>query len=191
MRLLKNQPTTKPISPVSAAQLADFLALTLTPADEPLLNLFLETATDVCIRTTSHELLQRTYNATFTNALTVQQGLFGISDQGLRISKSIAIPRWPATVLAVEFDGVPTTKYRLFAETKPLTLQAEMVGEYKVTYQAGYATAPEIPATLTLGIMQLAGYLYDKRGACEITDAIRNSGAAASWSSQTMLVGSL
>jgi len=45
-------------------------------------------------------------------------------------------------------------------------------------YKAGYGTDTEnVPKGIRLGIVQVAGYLYDHRGECSPEEAITKSGA--------------
>lgn len=48
----------------------------------------------------------------------------------------------------------------------------------KIVYKAGYGTDTEnVPKGIRLGIVQVAGYLYDHRGECSPEEAISQSGA--------------
>lgn len=48
----------------------------------------------------------------------------------------------------------------------------------KIVYKAGYGTDTEnVPKGIRLGIVQVAGYLYDHRGECSPEEAISKSGA--------------
>jgi uncharacterized phiE125 gp8 family phage protein len=48
----------------------------------------------------------------------------------------------------------------------------------KIVYTAGYGTDTEdVPKGIRLGIVQVAGYLYDHRGECSPEEAITKSGA--------------
>lgn len=48
----------------------------------------------------------------------------------------------------------------------------------KIVYKAGYGTDTEnVPKGIRLGIVQVAGYLYDHRGECSPEEAITKSGA--------------
>jgi uncharacterized phiE125 gp8 family phage protein len=48
----------------------------------------------------------------------------------------------------------------------------------KIVYMAGYGTDTEdVPKGIRLGIVQVAGYLYDHRGECSPEEAITKSGA--------------
>lgn len=49
--------------------------------------------------------------------------------------------------------------------------------DIEILYSAGYTLA-NIPADIKQSVLQLAGYMYDKRGACNDTDAITASGSA-------------
>lgn len=48
----------------------------------------------------------------------------------------------------------------------------------KIVYKAGFGTdTEEVPKGIRLGIVQVAGYLYDHRGECSPEEAITKSGA--------------
>lgn len=59
----------------------------------------------------------------------------------------------------------------------PVALRASNAIE--ITYTAGYGAAEDVPAPLKHAVKQLAGYLYDHRGGCDLNEAFEKSGASA------------
>ena len=69
--------------------------------------------------------------------------------------------------------------------TWPVALQR--ANAIVIEYTAGYGAAPEdVPAALRLGILQFVAYLYENRGDCPAEEAMRKSGAAASFNRYTV-----
>ena len=48
----------------------------------------------------------------------------------------------------------------------------------KVTYDAGFGQIADVPSGIKLAVKLLAGYIYEHRGACDMTLAFDKSGAA-------------
>ena len=173
-----NQAQSALVSPISPSDFADYLALDYDPSLDAELNTYLLTACEMAISHTNHELLSR------VNVLSIHNDerlkLQVVSDYF--VSNTIRLARYPVTsVDDVTINGDVTTNYTENLKMRPAFIKLTATGlidaDYTVTYTAGYATADEIPHTYIMAIKQLAAFLYDNRGDCSVSDAIKQSGA--------------
>jgi uncharacterized phiE125 gp8 family phage protein len=110
---------------------------------------------------------------------------------------SVPLPRWPlasitgvavfdedsnsqtvtvADTFDIDIYQVPGRITLKRGSTWPIALRAN--NAIQITYNAGYANAAAVPATLKRALKQLAAFLYTNRGdACAPTDALMKSGA--------------
>jgi len=67
----------------------------------------------------------------------------------------------------------------------PVALQRANAVE--IDYYAGYGEdAKDVPAALRLGLLQFAGFMYENRGDCPAEEAMRKSGASATFNRYTV-----
>jgi hypothetical protein len=138
-------------------------------------------ATQACIDHTNTELLQRQWTYRSDRQPPRQQGYTGIALMAELAPWWISIPLWPVSSIEdINLNG-DAAEYDADLHSKPARVQVEGQGSIVIEYTAGHATAEEIDPRLILGIKMLAAYLYEHRGACEMDDAIRKSGAKAIW----------
>ena len=187
--------TTDPIvSPISTDSMGEFLGLglPLSVSDEMLIDGLLSASCQFYIDYSNNELLSRTYTYKSDKYPTMQEG-FG----GLGLSPSvgkwwISFDVWPVasieSVTADEVLLVVTDDYTFDLDSKPsrLFLNDSYANNIAVEYTAGYATQEEIPRNVLTGIQLLTSYLYEHRGACDITNAIKDSGAEIMWCKDRM-----
>lgn len=77
----------------------------------------------------------------------------------------------------VEVDGEETGDFTLDETRRPAVIAFDRIepAEIRVEYTAGLDPVPD---AIKEGIKALAAYLYEHRGQCSVTDALRQSGAA-------------
>ena len=169
-----NQALSALVNPITAEQLADFMALDYDASLDGLLNGFISTACEIAVNYTNHELLARdnlltiVYNDRYKAEL--------INDY--RINSEIKLPRYPVSAVA---DVVSKSEQVGFSERlsmRPAYITvSEIRTEYEITYMAGYPTVNDIPATYLNAIKTLAAFIYNNRGDCNLDDVIKQSGA--------------
>ena len=189
-RLNKRSNTTADtlVSPVTAEQFSDYLGLDYSPEDDVLLNAHLLSVCGWYIAHMSNELLQRSYTLKF-DRYPSGESFTGLSPIHANANAWIDIPVYPVSeiteVLVAEVVTVSTSDL----DSKPPRVFINNYGQdIVITYIAGYATVAEIPPSVILGINMMAAYLYEHRGACEIGDAAKESGAASVWGYNAMIL---
>ena len=96
----------------------------------------------------------------------------------------INLPSNPViSVTSVEIDGTAADEPVIDLDCIPARVEPKEMGAVEIVYEAGHATAAEINPQLVLGIKMLAAYLYEHRGMCDVTEALKASGAATLWNS--------
>ena len=175
--------TSEPLtSPVTADELGAYLGLPVpvAPTDAALLNRLLLAACEYYVRLSGCELLSRDYTYATSRTPERREGLTGVAPMASGAVWWIELPLVPVAALtSVKVDGELTTDYQADLSHVPARIDLRAQGAVEIAYTAGYATAAEIPATVTTGILMLAAYLYEHRGACSVGDAAEQSGAAA------------
>jgi uncharacterized phiE125 gp8 family phage protein len=177
------------VSPVTPAELADYLGLDYDVSLDALLNSFLLAASGWYVAHMNNELLTRDWSLKFDRYPSDGDSFTGLSPIYANLSDWINIPLYPVTIITdVTVDGeVVTVASDL--DSKPPRIFLNNYGENVVAnYTAGYATAADIPASVILGINMMAGYLYEHRGACDIGDAAKDSGASSVWGYNAMIL---
>jgi hypothetical protein len=176
--------------------MANFLGLPMpiTVADEVLIDGLLVAACKFYIDYTSKELLIRNYTLRYDRYPERQAGYGGLG--GMHSSQDWWIPFsvWPVDNIAsvtvnleALVDGTDYT-YDLNSEPARLMLAQTLAPNIIVNYNAGYATSSEIPANALTGIQLLTAYLFDHRGACDVSMAAQQSGAKTMWASDVMIL---
>lgn len=181
------------LSPSTQQDLTEFLRLDLDDCEN--LQIYLDTATSAVISYLGLALLDQQfvfvtdgfpYNGTATN---------GLSPSAVRYQNWIELPYSNITtnleIKTIDEYGVETlvdpTDYVLDGLSIPnrvrfinITFLSEE-GRLKFTYTTGYGNDSEdVPNAIRLGILQVAGYLYEHRGQCTPAQAISESGAGMS-----------
>lgn len=179
--------------PVSEAELADLLAL--DDYTDPLLRILLQSATSAVIAFLGRALL----NQTFTIQWDGYPG-YGTTTGGLDPLRPVPVewvelPYPPLvsiqSVKLVDRDGdeetIPTSDLAIDTINEPGRFrfksgipQLPHGTRLLVEYTGGYGEDPEaVPFAIRHAILQAAGYMYEHRGECEASSAIKQSGAAA------------
>jgi len=168
---VRANPLNDTVSPVAVADLQQFLDVDSTDQLEDVLSV----ATDVVIRYLNRELLPRQWQLVINRRIEplkvaydrYPDRSFGYVD--LPYSYLISVEKVEVDGEAVEFEAD-------FLST-PSRVQVNSIGEQlEVVYTAGSVV---IPATIKTGIKMLASFLYEHAGACDVTDALKKSGAEA------------
>ena len=165
-------PQTDTVSPVAVADLATFLGVDET---DPMLSGMLQAATDSVIRYINHDLLEREW-----------VGIVPVPQAG-RLQLSPSVYNWPTFELPytglVSVDAVTgntdeVMEYTIEASRRPARITVhgwDRLSELRIEYTAGMTI---IPAAVKTAILMAAGFLYEMRGGCEASDALKKSGAA-------------
>lgn len=173
-----NQAQSALVNPIGPSDFADYLAIDYDATLDAELSTYILTACEMAISYTNHELLSR------VNLLSIHTDdrvkLQVVNDYF--VSNTIKLARYPVlSVDEVTINGDVTTEYTENLNMRPAFIKLTATGlidtDYTVTYTAGYTTASDIPQTYIMAIKQLAAFLYDNRGDCTVSDAIKQSGA--------------
>lgn len=165
-------PQTDTVSPVTPAELADFIGV---DSSDTLLPVMLVAATDAVIRHINQDLIQRDWI-----------GIVPVPPEArLQLSPYIDPPstfELPYTALisvaSVTGNDNEALSYELQSQRRPANITVlgwDYLSEIRIAYRAGMVT---IPAAIKSGIMLMASYLYEHRGDCDADDGIKKSGAA-------------
>lgn len=184
-----NTTTDTLVSPVTAEELADYLGLDYSPTDDALLNSFLLTSCEWYIAHMNNELLARDYTLKFDRYPSQGESFGGLSPIYANLSPWINIPLYPVSAITnVDIDG----EVEVFTDdltSKPPRIFFENFGEnIVISYSAGYASKSDIPASVILGLNMMAGYLFEHRGACDVGNAAKESGAMSVWGQNAMIL---
>ena len=178
--------TTDPLqSPVTAQELADWLALDNA---DPLLTPMLLTATDAVIRRLGYDLLARDWTYTLWDWPVVGTPTSpSLSRQASDLDRVIDLPYAKIISLdSVTSYGAAVTGAVARQDDVALPRGVERYA-YQINddpalvfeYRAGFGeAADDVPDSIKTAIKQMAGFLYEHRGACDATDAMHKSGAA-------------
>ena len=164
-----------PESPLTAGELAQFLKLDDISAVEEtaILERYLNAATAVAEKYLNRSLDLRTFTLIYPAPLpylrTVQPSYPKLKRYEL-----------PYTMLAqvnsVTVDTTAATYEVIGNDPAFVELKSFPTDTLTISYDAGYEY---VPAAIEQGILQHAAYLYEHRGACDVTDAMHMSGAAS------------
>ena len=172
-------------SPVTAQELADWLAL---DSADPLLNPMLLTATDAVIRRLGYDLLARDWIYTLWDWPVVGTPTSpSLTRQASELDRVIDLPYAKVISLdSVTSYGAAVTGAVARQDDVALPRGIERYA-YQINddpalvfeYRAGFGeTADDVPESIKTAIKQLAGFLYEHRGACDAADAMQKSGAS-------------
>lgn len=179
------------ICPATEQDLKDYLRI----EDESCgsLEFYLASANKAVIAFIGQALIENEYTLVFDGYPFYGTQTYGLSRDTTTFQEWIDLPY--ANLLEVESveildneDGTATEvepeDYLLDSFSSPSRirfLKMPVMGlrdRLKIVYTAGYGTDTEdVPKGIRLGIVQVAGYLYDHRGECSPEEAITKSGA--------------
>ena len=176
--------------------MANFLGLPLplTTADEILLDGLLVSSCQFYIDYTNKELLIRNYNLRFDRFPERQSAFGGLGAMHSNQDWWITFPVWPVDLVnSVTVDGQILTdgddySYDLNSEPARLMLEQTLASPIVINFDAGYAESEDIPPNALSGIQLLTAYLFDHRGACDVSMAAVQSGAKTLWNSDVMIL---
>lgn len=176
------------LSPSTEQDLKDFLRL--DDGDCENLQIYLDSATSAVISYLSCALLDQEFTYVidgYPYQGTVTQGL---APNDVRFKTWIELPYSYLTAITsvslIDQDGEETIidpeNYQLDNYSIPNRLKftnaMSTTDRIKIVYTTGYGTdSEEIPNSIRLGILQVAGYLYEHRGECTPAQAVTESGA--------------
>ncbi len=172
-------------SPVTAQELADWLA-PLDSAD-PLLDPMLLTATDAVIRRLGYDLLARDWTYTLWDWPVLGTPTSpSLSRQASELDRVIGLPYAKIISLdSVTSYGAAVTGTVARQDDVALPRGVERYAHQTnddpalvFEYRAGFGEVDDVPNSIKTAIKQMAGFLYEHRGACSATDAMHKSGAA-------------
>lgn len=194
--VISNRTSDLLVSPISTDEMANFLGLSLplSVADGVLLDGLLVASCQYYIDYTNNELLTRTYSLRFDRFPERQSGFSGLGAMGSNQDWWVTIPVWPVSIInSVTVDGEILTdgddySYDLNSKPSRLSLEQTLAPNIVIDYDAGYATAADIPPNALSGIQLLTAYLFDHRGACDVSNAAKESGAVVLWKSNVMIL---
>lgn len=182
--------TTDPlVSPITPEEFSDYLGLDYDASQDDLLNSHLLAACGWYIAHMNNELLSRNWSLKFDRYPSQGESFSGLSPVNANLSSWIDIPLYPVSIVNnVDIDTV-VTAFTDDLDSKPPRIFLDSYGEnIVITYTAGYATASDIPQNVILGINMMAAYLFEHRGACDIGDAAKESGAMSVWGYTAMIL---
>ncbi len=182
---------TSPIGPVTTAiELADLADWLVVDVSDPVLPMVARLATAHVIEYLQSELVERQRTVVYQQwPARGSYAHLSISPRNDQIEHDVMLPY--AQLISVESvtaygEALDAADYRIL-DTKPASIRlspqyatSDDFPALSVEYAAGFGpTAQDVPEEIRIGIMTLAGYLYEHRGACDVDMAMRSSGAAA------------
>lgn len=176
--------TTDQLQPaVNISQLAAWLGD--LPSDDPVLNMVAIAATAQVVEFLQSELLTRTRRLVINQyPLTGTLSYPSLSRQDVDPKRVIELP-YAQLLEVTEFKvyGEDTTDYEVL-ESKPASVYIPTVYSteskpfLEAEYTAGYGDdISDIPEAIHMGVMMLAAFMYEHRGACDANEALMKSGA--------------
>ena len=184
------------VSPISTDNMATFLGLSLplSVSDDCLIEGLLLSACQMYIDYSSNELLTRTYTFKSDRYPVRQESFSGLGATPSSQDWWVSFQMWPVSVInSVTVNEIlltVTDEYTFDLDGKPsrLNLSDSIINDLVVSYDAGYATAADVPKMVITGIQLLTAYLYEHRGACAVDNPIIESGANMLWSRERMIM---
>ena len=176
--------------PSTEQDLKDFLRL--DEADCENLQIYLDTANNAVISYLSLALITQQFTLVIDGYPFVGTLTKGIAPINIEFQKWIELPYSTITtintVYTIDEYGVetlvPNTDYIVDQYSTPARLKftdgvcVSTNNRLKIVYTTGFGTDTEdVPNGIRLGILQVAGYLYEHRGECTPAQAISESGA--------------
>ena len=177
------------VSPVTPAEFADYLGLDYGASQDTLLNAHLLTACGWYIAHMNNELLERVWALKFDRYPAEGESFGGLSPIRSNLKGWINIPLYPvSTIDSVTVAGDVETVTSDLDSKPPRVFFTSYGCDIVINYTAGYPLATDIPPNIILGINMMAAYLYEHRGACDIGNAAKESGAASVWGYNAMIL---
>jgi uncharacterized phiE125 gp8 family phage protein len=187
--------------PLTAAALAAWIGCSTS---DPLLEPLIGAAADVCEKTLGVALLTQTWRQKYDVVRAPDDWWDGVRDGPTvnvhRLPNMFAFARWPVqSVTHMKFfanDDSETVadaaSYFFSAVSRPPmvglrtgytwpSIDYRVLDSVEAQFIAGYAGVGSIPAAIVNGIKAYAAFQYEHRGACDIDDALKNSGALGFW----------
>lgn len=176
--------------PSTKQDLQEFLRL--EPTDCENLQIYLDTANHAVISYLSLALINQQFTLVIDGYPFLGTITKGIAPSNIEFQKWIELPYSSLTmvnlVTTIDEYGVetevPDTDYIVDEYSTPARLKftdgvcVSTNNRLKIIYTTGYGTDTEnVPYGIRLGILQVAGYLYEHRGECTPAQAISESGA--------------
>jgi hypothetical protein len=178
------------VPPVTADELQSWLRL---PDFDPLLNGMLILATDAVIKYVGFDLNPRQWNLIYESWPVIGTPTGGLSRSPAMFDKQIKLPYANLIrLISVEVHGsvVDVDDVRIL-NTEPASIYLDYPVETGgddpaiiVMYDAGYplmsgssGNLTTVPEPLRQIILSVAAYLYKNRGGCNVSDAMKESGA--------------
>ena len=168
--MIQASPKTETASPVSVSDFATFIGV---EACDPVLPGLLIGATDVAIQYLRQDLIEREWVATITPSalgpLMLSPTQASSTTYELPYTALVAVD-------AVTVDGEPVD-YLLTAwrPAKVTLIGWDMASTVTVEYRAGMDF---VPFAIREGIKMIGAFLYEARGGCEASEAVKKSGAS-------------
>lgn len=186
--VLVTPPTSKPITQDDLVR-----QLRLPENDDPTaLSLYIDTAIDMAQEYLGIAFITQQWRLSLDDFPCSQErwwdGVREMHINELRTGyEDITLPRYPLVsvdTMTVDGQAITVSDYfnvdtdrkrgRLsvkFGETLPVVTQKE-ANTIQITYTAGYSSKDDVPASLRMGLILIASYLYENRGECSAEDAL-------------------
>ena len=164
-------PQSPTISPVSIADMADYVGADVT---DPILPGLLVAATDAVIAHIKRDLLPRTWIASqyLGAGFAPRLSPYALADGVVELPYSDA----SATVSSVTIDGTNIGYTLRIGRPSAVAISNPYItGQLRIEYTAGMSP---IPVAITEGIKIVCAYLYEHRGRCDMGAAVQASGAS-------------
>lgn len=185
MKRYRSYPMTDVESVITAQEFADWTGADLA---DPLFGPLSIAATSAVIEFLQSELITRERTTVYEDwPTTGTDSAPALSKNDAYLCPRVELPYArlsdPVTI-TVEAGGEVTTDFRvldtlpaeLYFDTFPV-FNVDDAPALKLVYNAGFGTIDDVPQAIKTAVLMIAGYLYDHRGACDVYDALKSSGA--------------
>lgn len=183
---MTSRPLTDAQAIVTAQELSDWLSLD-NPSD-PLLSPMAQAATSALIEWLEMELITRERELTLEHWPKVGTDTYpSVSPNDFLYELRVDLPfsHTAATLNSVDSFGVDVSADVELMQGKPFKMVFDDIYQTDTNeaaiiarYETGFGTIDDVPEQLKTAVKMLAAYMYEHRGACDVTDAIKTSGAA-------------
>ena len=168
---------------IDTAELANWLVV---PVTDPLLPRIARMASAIGVEYLQRELITRERRVIYQTWPVIGTLTDGLSGRTAKLSEHITLPY--AQLLSVEdvaINGEATEDFGIVYDSpvklrvNPVFDSSDSLPVIDIAYMAGFGDyISSVPQGIRDGLMMLAAYLYEHRGACDVDDAIKKSGAA-------------
>lgn len=183
---MSSRPLTDAHAIVTAQELSDWLALD-NPSD-PLLAPMAQAATSALIEWLEMELISRQRELTleyWPKVGTDTSPSISPNDYLYQLRTDLPFSHTATTLDSVDSFGVDVLTDVALMQGKPFKMVFDDIYQTDTdeaaiiaTYTTGFGTIDDVPEQLKTAVKMLAAYMYEHRGACDVSDAIKTSGAA-------------